>query len=112
MPADFPFPDEELEWGVEEVARERFAPYADGITFSRLTLRYDATTRAAAGDSDFVAQYFRKHLPAAAVPAVAAARDDVVRRFIADGAIVAEYALVAGRAHGRETARAAHAEAT
>ena len=98
VPADFPFPDPPTDWGVEDVARERFAPHADEISCTRLTLRYDPQVRAAAGMNDFVVQYFGARLPAEARPAVAAAREEVTRRYASDdGTIAAEYLLVVGR---------------
>lgn len=95
---EFPFPDPELEWGVEETARQRLAPYSDQIRCERVLLPYDPQLRAAAGGSDFVVRYLSNHLPEAAAPAVAAARDEVTRRFTVDGEIVAEYLLVTARA--------------
>lgn len=98
VPADFPFPDPPTDWGVEEVARQRFAAHADEITCSRLTLHYDPQVRAAAGMNDFVVQYFGPRLPPEAGQAVAAAREEVTRRYAsADGTIAAEYLLVVGR---------------
>jgi len=97
-PAAFPFPDQDLNWGAEDVARARLAPYADDIVCSRLSLPYDSETRGAAGQADFVAQYFNKHLSPSAAPAVGAARDRVMRRFETDGRITAEYLLIVATA--------------
>lgn len=97
-PPGFAFPDQELGWGIEEVARERFAPFAAEVSCSRPALPYDGQARAAAGQADFVARYFREHLPEAAAPAVSAARDEVVRKFSTGGTITAEYLLVVARA--------------
>jgi len=101
-PEDFPFPDREFDWGIEEVARERFAPYAEEISCTRFPLSYDPEMRAAAGASDFVVQYFAGRLPEAARPRIAQAREEVMRRFSVDGRITAEYLLVIARTSPRE----------
>lgn len=56
-------PDQELQWGVEEVARARCAPYATEVSVVHDWLPWDAGRRAAAGERDFGFLYARQHFP-------------------------------------------------
>lgn len=97
-PPGVSFPDVELEWGVEEVARDRLSRHAADVTCEWRSLEWDPAVRAAAGASDCAAAYFREHLPAALELTVAAERESVVRRFTtADRRIRADYLLIVAR---------------
>ena len=97
-PPEMVFPDPEVDWADEEVARRRLSPFAEEISFVRRTLQYDVETRGAAGQDDYAAAYFRKHLPTDAAPAIMAAREHVLRRFPpVDGVIDADYLIIVAR---------------
>ena len=90
------FPDQELGWGVAEVAAERFDFHALAVQVRRMSFTWDGVTRGSEGDRDYAAVYVAQHMPDLDLGDL---RDEILARHRdADGNLVADYLLVTGRA--------------
>ena len=90
------FPDQELGWGVPEVAAERFDCRALDVQVQRLCFPWDGVTRGSEGHRDYAAVYVAQHIPDLDL---ADMRNEIIARHLdADGQLVADYLLITGRA--------------
>jgi 2-polyprenyl-6-hydroxyphenyl methylase/3-demethylubiquinone-9 3-methyltransferase len=89
------FPDQELHWGEEETARNRFAVHSSEVETHRLSLLMDPAIRGAAGPADCAGRFMAEHLVGVDL---AALRNGVLPRHLNDdGEPVYDYLLVLGR---------------
>ncbi len=90
------FPDQELGWGVPEVAAERFDSRALGVQVQRLCFTWNGVTRGSEGHRDYAAVYVAQHMPDLDLANV---RNEIIARHRdAEGHVVADYLLITGRA--------------
>ena len=90
------FPDQELGWGVPEVAAERFDSRALDVQVQRLCFAWDGVTHGGERHRDYAAVYVAQHMPDLDL---ADMRNEIIGRHLdADGQVVADYLLVTGRA--------------
>ena len=88
--------DQELGWGVPEVAAERFDSRALDVQVQRLCFTWDGVTHGSEGHRDYAAVYVAQHMPDLDLADV---RDEIIARHRdADGHVVADYLLTTGRA--------------
>lgn len=89
------FPDQELDWGDEERARDRFARHCSDVETHRLSLLMDPDVRGAAGPDDCAGRFMAAHLDGVDL---AALRNGVLQRHLNDdGVPVYDYLLALGR---------------